>query len=118
MEGRRIEMPRSWSSKDERQYEHVKESELERGHDEDRAKEIAARTVNKQRAQEGRTKERQEGRATRSTPGKQARVGDPKASELASHTRDELYEQAKRLGVKGRSRMNKSQLVAAVQRAR
>ena len=49
-------MPRnSWSDKDERMYEHVKESEEERGRDEERAKEIAARTVNKQRRQEGRT---------------------------------------------------------------
>lgn len=49
-------MPKSWSDKDERQYEHVKESEKEQGRSEERAKEIAARTVNKQRAKEGRTK--------------------------------------------------------------
>lgn len=50
-------MPKAWSDKDERQYEHVKESEKERGHSNDRAEEIAARTVNKQRREEGRTKE-------------------------------------------------------------
>jgi hypothetical protein len=49
-------MPKAWSNKDERQYEHVKESELEQGRSTKRAKEIAARTVNKQRSQEGRTK--------------------------------------------------------------
>ena len=49
-------MPKSWSKKDERQYEKVKESEKERGRSTDRAKEIAARTVNKQRKKEGRTK--------------------------------------------------------------
>ena len=49
-------MPKAWSKKDERQYEHVKDSEEERGRSEKRAKEIAARTVNKQRAEEGRTK--------------------------------------------------------------
>ena len=49
-------MPKSWSDRDERQYEHVKESEKEQGRSEERAKEIAARTVNKQRAKEGRTK--------------------------------------------------------------
>lgn len=49
-------MPKSWSDKDERQYEHVKESEKEQGRSDERAKEIAARTVNKQRAKEGRTK--------------------------------------------------------------
>lgn len=52
-------MPDAWSNKDERQYEHVKESELERGHSKDRAEEIAARTVNKHRKEEGRTKEQQ-----------------------------------------------------------
>lgn len=49
-------MPRSWSKKDERQYQHVKASEKEEGRSEKRAKEIAARTVNKQRKKEGRTK--------------------------------------------------------------
>ncbi len=49
-------MPKSWSKKDERQYEHVKESEKKRGTSNDRAEEIAARTVNKQRKEEGRTK--------------------------------------------------------------
>lgn len=50
-------MPNAWSDKDERQYEHVKDSELKAGRSEDRAEEIAARTVNKQRSTEGRTKE-------------------------------------------------------------
>lgn len=49
-------MPKSWSNKDERQYEHVKESEKDKGESTKRAKEIAARTVNKQRSKEGRTK--------------------------------------------------------------
>lgn len=49
-------MPKAWSKKDERQYEHVKESEKKEGKSTDRAKEIAARTVNKQRKKEGRTK--------------------------------------------------------------
>jgi len=50
-------MPSAWSKKDERQYEHVKESEIDQGRSKDRAEEIAARTVNKQRRKEGRTKE-------------------------------------------------------------
>jgi hypothetical protein len=50
-------MPRSWSAKDEREYEHVKDSEKERGRSAERAEEIAARTVNKQRSKEGRTKD-------------------------------------------------------------
>jgi len=49
-------MPKAWSNKDERQYEHVKDSELKEGRSTKRAKEIAARTVNKQRSKEGRTK--------------------------------------------------------------
>ena len=49
-------MPKAWSAKDERQYEHVKESERDEGRSKDRAEEIAARTVNKQRSKEGRTK--------------------------------------------------------------
>lgn len=49
-------MPKSWSKKDERQYEHVKKSEKDKGESKERAKEIAARTVNKQRSKEGRTK--------------------------------------------------------------
>ncbi len=50
-------MPRSWSNKDERQYEHVRESELKRGHSAKRAKQIAGATVNKNRRRQGRTKE-------------------------------------------------------------
>jgi len=89
-------MPRSWSDKDERQYEHVLASEEKR--DPARAKEIAARTVNKQRNREGRTEEQ--------------------ARSESERTREELYAEAKRLGVHGRSRMNKSQLEAAVNQAR
>lgn len=61
-------MPKAWSDKDERQYQHVKESELERGHSEDRAEEIAARTVNKQRSEEGRIKEQKEGKTSQKKP--------------------------------------------------
>lgn len=53
-------MPKAWSDKDERQYEHVKKSEKEQGRGNDRAEEIAARTVNKQRSEEGRTKKQKE----------------------------------------------------------
>ncbi len=63
-------MPKAWSDKDERQYEHVKKSEKERGHSEDRAEEIAARTVNKQRSEEGRTKEQQENSETKTKKNK------------------------------------------------
>ncbi len=97
-------MPR-WSKKDERQYEHIKKSATKRGEDTDRAKEIAARTVNKQRREEGRTPRRK-------TQG----TGNPRRS-LEDRSRDELYNRAKQLGVKGRSKMTKQELIRAVRRA-
>ena len=97
-------MPSSWSNKDERQYEHVKESAKESGRSESRAKEIAARTVNTQRREEGRTPNRR-------TQG----TGNPNLG-LESRTRDELYNRAKELDIEGRSKMNKAELVAAIRR--
>ena len=94
----------SWSRKDERQYEHIKEGELERGESEKRAKEIAARTVNKQRRVEGRT-------PNRTTQG----TGNPRTP-LETRTRDELYNMAQELDIKGRSKMNKDDLVRAIHR--
>ena len=95
-------MPSAWSRKDERMYEHVKESERERGAGEDRAEEIAARTVNKQRREEGRTPNRR-------TQG----TGNPTRS-LDDRTRDELYNRARELGIEGRSKMSKDELVKAI----
>jgi hypothetical protein len=95
----------SWSRKDERQYEHIKESELERGASADRAKEIAARTVNKHRREEGRTP----GKTTQGT-------GNPNVA-LEERSRDELYNLAKELDIKGRSKMSKDELSKAIHRA-
>lgn len=95
----------SWSKKDERQYEHIKGSALDRGAGEDRAKEIAARTVNKQRREEGRT------------PNKRTQgTGNPNQPR-EEHTRDELYNQAKQVDISGRSSMNKAELIEAIKRA-
>ena len=91
-----------WSDKDERQYEHIKESAQERGRSEDRAQEVAARTVNKQRREEGRTPNRR-------TSG----TGNPNTP-LPDRTRDELYNRARELDISGRSKMNKSELVEAI----
>ena len=99
-------MPRAWSDKDERQYDHVKDSSRERGMSEDRAEEIAARTVNKQRREEGRTPNRR-------TMG----TGNPNRS-LEDRSRDELYNRAKQLKIHGRSSMTKAELADAVRRAR
>lgn len=99
-------MPEAWSAKDERQYEHVKQSELQRGRTTDRAQEIAARTVSKQRSEDGRTPNRR-------TTG----TGNPRAP-LEERSRDELYNLAEQTGVRGRSRMNKTQLITAIRRKR
>jgi plasmid stabilization system protein ParE len=95
-------MPKAWSAKDERQYEHIKDSSEERGMSEDRAEEIAARTVNKQRREEGRTPNRR-------TMG----TGNPNLR-LEQRSRDELYNQAKELDIRGRGQMTKSELVTAI----
>ena len=97
-------MPDAWSNKDERQYEHIKDSNRERGMGEDRAEEIAARTVNKQRREEGRTPN------TR-TQG----TGNPNQG-YEDRTRDELYNIAKERNIEGRSRMNKDELIRALRK--
>jgi hypothetical protein len=97
-------MPEAWSNKDERMYEHVKESQLERGRSEDEAEEIAGRTVNKQRRQEGRT-------PNETTQG----TGNPN-TRLEARTRDELYNRAKELDIEGRSDMTKDELVEAIRK--
>ena len=97
-------MPKAWSKKDERQYEHIKQSARKRGKGE-RAKEIAARTVNKQRRTRGETP-----RSTTQGTGNPGRV-------LEQRTRQELYNRAKALDIAGRSKMNKGELVRAIQRA-
>jgi hypothetical protein len=95
-------MPRAWSAKDERKYEHIKESNLERGLSEDKSQEIAARTVNKARREEGRT------------PNKRTQgTGNPNTA-LESRTRDELYNLARQREVKGRANMSKSELISAL----
>src|SRR5262245_16907858 len=94
-------MPRSWTEKDERKYEHIKEGARKRGSSTRRAKAIAARTVNKGRRQEGRT-------ANRRTLG----TGNPRKS-LADRSRDELMNRARKLGISGTSRMRKQELVRA-----
>ena len=95
-------MPTAWSNKDERKYEHIKESAEERGMPEKRAEEIAARTVNKNRREEGRT-------PNKTTQG----TGNPNKS-LEARTVDELRNKAKELKIPGRSKMNKQDLVRAI----
>lgn len=102
----------SWSNKRERQYEHVKESELRQGRSEDVAEEIAARTVNKERARSGESRT--------SSPTSVDDISSGRRGGLRSHrgpggrTFLQLYEEARRKNVKGRSKMNKSALEKAV----
>ena len=92
----------SWTKKDERMYEAVERSEEDRGVKPKRAKEIAARTVNKHRREEGRT-------PNKTTQG----TGNPTLT-LEARTRDELYNLAKEKDIAGRSKMNKAELVKAL----
>ena len=104
--------PKAWSAKRERQYDHIKDSLEDRGTPEDKAEEIAARTVNKERARAGEAK-------TASRTSTQD-ISSGRRGGLRSHrgpggrTRDQLYEEAKNRGIKGRSKMTKDQLRRAV----
>lgn len=104
----------SWSAKRDRQYEDIKASQREEGRSEDRAEEIAARTVNKQRARTGESEQA----SSRSTNDISAprRGGKRSGSGPGDRTRDQLYADAQRQNVKGRSKMNKEELKKAVGR--
>jgi hypothetical protein len=108
-------MPQSWSAKRERQYQHIKESAEERGAGEDRAEEIAARTVNKNRAQSGESKTASRSSLNDKSPqergGQRSGRKGPKGP-----TRDQLYNEAKKRNIKGRSKMTKQQLERALGR--
>jgi hypothetical protein len=96
-----------------RQYEHIKESQLDRGAGEDRAEEVAARTVNKERARSGESRQRSrtstQDMSSSRRGGQRSGTNRPKG-----RTRDQLYSEARKLGVEGRSKMDKSQLERAV----
>jgi hypothetical protein len=104
----------AWSNKRERQYEHIKDSAKKRGASTKRAKEIAARTVNKERARSGEA--RQRSRSSTRDMSSSRRGGLRSHSGPGGQTKEQLYNQAKRLNIKGRSKMNKRQLLAAVNR--
>jgi hypothetical protein len=105
-------MPAGSSPKRERQYEHVKDSAKKRGESEKRAKEIAARTVNKDRAQSGEAK--QKSRTSTNDVSPEHRGGKRSHSGAQGRTKAQLYEDAKRQHVKGRSSMTKAELEKAV----
>jgi len=108
-------MPRgTWSAKRERQYEHIKDSLLDRGKGQETAEEIAARTVNKERAQHGESKTANP-KTLRDTPAP-ARDGKRSHQGAQGRTKEQLYEEARHQGIAGRSKMNKQQLELALKR--
>ena len=107
-------MPQSWSNKRERQYEHIKEGQKKQGRSEGRAKEIAARTVNKNRAQSGESKSASRTSVKDKSPQKRGgeRSGNRKGP--GGPTKDQLYNEAKKKNIKGRSSMTKKELQNAL----
>jgi hypothetical protein len=104
---------KAWSAKRERQYEHIKESEQEQGRSAKRAKEIAARTVNKERARSGEA--RASSRTSREDMSSSRRGGLRSGTNRPKgRTREQLYNEARQMNIEGRSRMNKQQLQRAV----
>jgi len=108
-------MPRgSWSAKRERQYEHIKEGQLDRGTGESRAEEIAARTVNKERARAGES--RTASRSSVHDVSSGYRGGKRSHRGAGGPTKQQLYNEAKHRGIRGRSNMSKAQLEKALGR--
>jgi len=105
---------RAWNAKRERQYTHIKSGLRKRGESESTAEEIAARTVNKERARHGEA--RQSSKLSRSDISSGRRGGLRSHSGPGGRTRDQLYEEAKRKNIRGRSTMTKAELARAVGR--
>lgn len=104
----------AWNKKRERQYEHIKGGLKQRGRSEDIAEEIAARTVNKERARSGESKEKS--RTSIQDMSSSKRGGQRSHQGPGGRTKEQLYADAKRKGIKGRSKMNKAELARAVGR--
>jgi hypothetical protein len=105
---------KSWSAKRERQYKHIKAGLKQSGRSEGTAEEIAARTVNKERARSGEAKERSRSSVRDISSGRRGGLRSHRGS--GGRTKEQLYNEARDLGIKGRSKMTKSQLLAAVNR--
>jgi hypothetical protein len=105
----------AWNAKRERQYEHIKESERKQGRSTKRAKEIAARTVNKERARSGEAEE--SSRTSRRDMSSSRRGGLRSGTNRPrGRTKEQLYNEARRMNIQGRSKMTKQQLQLAVDR--
>ena len=106
---------RAWSNKRERQYEHIKESAKERGASTKRAKETAARTVNKERARSGESRQRSRTSTRDMSSGRRGGQRSGRSGPRG-RTKEQLYNEAKRMNIRGRSKMSKAQLQRAVDR--
>ncbi|MFD3707023.1 plasmid stabilization protein [Nocardia sp. NPDC058658] len=106
----------AWSAKRERQYKDIKKSELDRGRSEKRAEEIAAATVNKTRAEHGETNAEHGETKSSTSSGSGSKRGGQRA-QGSGKTRDELYDEARRRNIDGRSKMNKQELANALGRS-
>ena len=104
---------KAWSNKRERQYEHIKDSAKERGASTKRAKQIAAATVNKERARKGEARTASRSSTQDISSGRRGGVRSG-TNRPKGRTKEQLYNEAKRRGIRGRSRMNKEQLQRAV----
>jgi len=104
----------AWNNKRERQYDHIKEGLVERGENTDTAEEIAARTVNKERARAGETKQASRSSVEDISSGR--RGGLRSHSGTAGRTKAQLYNEARQKGIEGRSKMSKAELERAVGR--
>ena len=107
-------MPKAWSAKRERQFEHIKEGLEDQGRSEDTAEEIAARTVNKERARSGEAKQRSKTSVDDISSGRRGGLRSHKGS--GGRTKAQLYEEAKKQNIEGRSSMSKAELEKAVGR--
>ena len=106
-------MPREWSAKRERQYEHVKEGVKKQGRSTKKAEEIAARTVNKERARKGETKTASKSSTQDISSGRRGGLRSG-TNRPRGRTKEQLYNEAKQRGIKGRSSMTKEQLQRAL----
>jgi len=108
-------MPKAWSDKRERQYEHIKDSEKKQGASTERAKEIAARTVNKERARHGEAATASKSSTDDISSGRRGGLRSG-TNRPKGRTKEQLYNEAKQRNIKGRSTMTKAQLEHAVDR--
>lgn len=119
-------MPQQWTKKEERQYRHIRDQAEDRGTGHDRAEEIAARTVNKERARKGKTKtasrtstqDKSSSKPEQSYGSASVRRGRGQRSHSGpkGRTKEQLYQEARRKNIEGRSKMNKAELQRAVDR--